>query len=48
VYNLLGQKVFNTVKIEKQIPILNLPKGMYILKVATKNSSFNTLKFISY
>jgi hypothetical protein len=48
VYNLLGQKVFNTVKIEKQIPILNLPKGMYILKVAAKNSSYNTLKFIIY
>jgi len=48
VYNLLGQKVYKTSKIEKQIPITNLQKGIYILKVEDKNSNYNTLKFISY
>jgi hypothetical protein len=47
-FNLLGQKVFETSKIEKEIPITNLPKGIYILKVENKNSNFNTLKFINY
>jgi len=48
VYNLLGQKVFETSKIEKEIPITNLQKGFYILKVEEKNSNYNSLKFIIY
>jgi hypothetical protein len=48
VYNLLGQKVFETSKIKRQIPINNLQKEMYILKVEDKNSNYNTLKFLSY
>ncbi|MCF6180861.1 LamG-like jellyroll fold domain-containing protein [Lutibacter sp.] len=48
IYNLLGQKVFTTSKIKRQIPITNLQKGMYILKVEDKNSNYNTLKFLSY
>lgn len=47
-FNLLGQKVYKTSKIEKQIPITNLQKGIYILKVEDKNSNYNILKFVSY
>ncbi len=46
VYNLLGQNVFKTSKIEKEIPLNNLQKGMYVLKVKTKNNRVSTLKFI--
>lgn len=48
VYNLLGQKVFKTSKIEKEIPITNLQKGMYLLKVENLNGNYQTLKFIIY
>ena len=47
VYNLLGQKVFETSKIESEISLENLNKGIYIAKVNSKNKGFETLKFLS-
>lgn len=46
VFNLLGQKVFKTSKIEKEIQFNSLQKGMYILKVESSNNNYSTLKFI--
>ncbi|MDV7185701.1 LamG-like jellyroll fold domain-containing protein [Lutibacter sp. TH_r2] len=45
VYNLLGQKVFKTSKIEEEIKLENLREGIYIAKVNTSNS-YQTMKFI--
>ncbi|CAH8295662.1 putative secreted protein (Por secretion system target) [Mariniflexile fucanivorans] len=46
IYNLLGQNVFKTSKITAQINLNQLQKGIYIVKVDTKNNRFSTLKFI--
>ncbi|MDV7185700.1 LamG-like jellyroll fold domain-containing protein [Lutibacter sp. TH_r2] len=46
VYNLLGQKVFKTSKIEEEIKLENLRIGIYIAKVNTENG-YQTLKFIN-
>lgn len=48
VYNIFGQLVFQTSKIENQIAIDGLDKQIYILKVLFKNGNFQTLKFINY
>lgn len=45
VYNLLGQQVFKTSKIEKEITLNQLINGVYIVKVNTSNS-YQTLKFL--
>lgn len=45
VYNLLGQKVFKTSKIEKEISLKQSQQGIYILKVETLNT-FQTLKIM--
>jgi hypothetical protein len=47
VYNILGQKVFKTSKIEEEISFKTLPIGVYILKVNTINSNSQTLRFLS-
>lgn len=47
VYNLLGQKVFETSKIEKEIQLEQLQQGIYILKVETL-VTIQTLKIIIY
>ena len=46
VYNLLGQQVFKTVEITKQIQLNKLQKGFYILKVKNTNENYDTLKFL--
>jgi len=46
IYNVLGKKVFTIVKIENQIPLNNLENGVYILKVALKNGSIQSMKFV--
>ena len=45
VYNLLGQQVFRTSKIEEQILLNNLTNGVFIAKVNSENG-FETLKFL--
>ncbi len=45
-YNLLGQKVFQTSKISKEIKLNNLQNGIYILKVENIKGNHSTLKFI--
>jgi len=47
VYNLLGQKVFKTTKIEKEISFQYLAKSIYFLKIGTNNGNYYTLKFIA-
>ncbi|MDV7185699.1 LamG-like jellyroll fold domain-containing protein [Lutibacter sp. TH_r2] len=46
VYNLLGQKVFETSKIEEEIKLENLRVGIYIARVNSENG-YQTLKFIN-
>ncbi len=46
IYNLLGQKVFATSKIEKEISLELLKLGVYILKVEKNNGDCQTLKII--
>jgi hypothetical protein len=46
VYNLLGQKVFETSDIQEQIWLTTLQKGIYILKVENIKGNYSTLKFI--
>ncbi|RXP46587.1 T9SS C-terminal target domain-containing protein [Lutibacter sp. HS1-25] len=46
VYNLLGQKAFNTSKITHKIHFNNLQKGIYILKVENNEGKFSTSKFL--
>ena len=46
VYNLLGQNVFKTSKIEKEIFINQLSPNIYLLRVHTKEGDLKTLKFI--
>lgn len=45
-YNLLGQKVFKTSEISKEIKLNNLQNGIYILKVENIKGNHSTLKFI--
>ncbi|MCD0480038.1 T9SS type A sorting domain-containing protein [Chryseobacterium sp. LC2016-29] len=45
IYNLSGQKVFNSVKDLKRINVQNLPSGMYLLEIKT-DSKIITKKFI--
>ncbi|MBP8793321.1 MAG: T9SS type A sorting domain-containing protein [Lutibacter sp.] len=45
VYNLLGQKVFETSKIRKEISLEQLQQSIYILKVETLNA-IQTLKIV--
>ena len=46
VYNLLSQNIFKTSKIEKDIQLNSLQKGMYVLKVENAFGNYSTLKFI--
>lgn len=46
VYNLLGQKVFKTSTIEKEISLEQLKKGVYILKVKRISNDLKTLKIL--
>jgi len=46
VYNLLGQKVFNTSKIKAEIFLNYLTKGVYILKVENNNGKISSMKFL--
>jgi hypothetical protein len=46
VYNLLGQKVVETSKIEEEISLQQLKQGVYILKVETNENNLQTLKII--
>lgn len=46
VYNLLGQKVFETSIIETQISLSTLKNGVYFLIVKDKESQYSVLKFI--
>ena len=46
VYNLLGQKVFGTSKIENEISFQNITKGIHFLKIENQNGNFSSLKFI--
>ncbi len=46
VYNLLGQKVFKTLEIEKEISLEPLKLGVYILKVEKNNGDCQTLRII--
>ncbi|MFK5879102.1 MAG: T9SS type A sorting domain-containing protein, partial [Flavobacteriaceae bacterium] len=48
VYNLLGQQVFETSKIEKEISLEPLKLGVYILKVTNNSSHIQTLRFLIY
>jgi hypothetical protein len=48
VFNMLGQKVYQTDIITNKILFNSLKTGVYILKVENKNSNYNTLKFIIY
>lgn len=47
VYDVLGQTIFQTSKIENQLQLDVLNNQMYILKVAHKNGSSQNLKFIA-
>ncbi len=44
IYNLLGQKVFETSKVEKEISLKQIKQGVYIIKVGDKNSGIQTQK----
>ena len=46
VYNLLGQKVFDTSKIKAEIFLNYLTKGVYILKVENNDGKISSLKFL--
>ena len=46
VYNLLGQKVFETSIIETQISLSTLQNGVYFLRVKNKEGQYSVLKFI--
>lgn len=46
VYNVLGQTIFQTTIIEKQISLDMLKKQIYILKISFKNGNYQSLKFI--
>jgi hypothetical protein len=46
VYNLLGQKVFETSEITEQIELNTLQKGMYVLKTENTLGNYLTLKFL--
>jgi hypothetical protein len=46
VFNLLGQKVFNTSKIKAEIFLNYLTKGVYILKVENYDGKISSLKFL--
>lgn len=46
VYNLLGQKVFQTEKIENEIKLTELQKGIHILKVKKTDGKQSSLKFL--
>ncbi|MCF6213163.1 MAG: T9SS type A sorting domain-containing protein [Flavobacteriaceae bacterium] len=48
VFNMLGQKVYQTDIITNKILFNSLKTGVYILKIENKNSKDNTLKFIIY
>lgn len=44
VYNVLGQKVFETSTIESEIKLSNLKNGLYVLKVYIINKQHQTIK----
>ncbi|RXP46588.1 T9SS C-terminal target domain-containing protein [Lutibacter sp. HS1-25] len=46
IFNLMGQQIYNTSTIKKEIPIQHLQKGIYILKVENIEGYYSTLKFI--
>ncbi|MCF6180862.1 LamG-like jellyroll fold domain-containing protein [Lutibacter sp.] len=48
VFNMLGQKVYQTDIITNKILFNSLKTGVYILKVENKNGKYNTLKFIIF
>ncbi|MDC9721940.1 MAG: GLUG motif-containing protein [Urechidicola sp.] len=48
VYNLLGQKVFETSVVETQISLSTLKNGIYFLIVKNKENQYDELKFIIY
>jgi len=46
VYNLVGQKVFNTSKIKREISFIFLTKGVYILKIKDNDGKISSIKFL--
>jgi hypothetical protein len=46
IFNLMGQQIYSTSTIKKEIPIQHLQKGIYILKVENIDGNYSTLKFI--
>lgn len=46
IFNLMGQQIYSTSTIKKEIPIQHLQKGIYILKVENVDGNYSTLKFI--
>jgi len=46
VYNLLGQQVFKTLEVEKEISLEQLKQGFYILKVKNTSGNYDSLKFL--
>ena len=48
IYNLLGQKVYNSSKIEEEISLEQLKQGVYILKVINNSNYIQTLRFLIY
>jgi hypothetical protein len=46
IFNLMGQQIYSTSEIKKDISLQHLPKGMHLLKVALINGNYTTLKIL--